>query len=155
MIVWDINGNLTLDSELVKVHHQLSGLVHNGVQESRLIENAELDQNVRLIEKIDDISDSAINTCCFYDEDLLATGSRYELILSFDSRKVFLLFSSSDKMVRLFKIYDEGKSLEELQCSPIDGHSYSINNVEFSSDGNMLATCSLDGSAHIWNPTVR
>lgn len=45
--------------------------------------------------------------------------------------------------------------MEELQSSPIDGHSYAIHNVEFSSDGSMLATCSLDGSANIWNPLVR
>lgn len=30
---------------------------------------------VELLEKLDDISDGAINSCCFYGSDLLATGS--------------------------------------------------------------------------------
>lgn len=152
-----------MDSELVKIHHQLGSLLNNGgnnVQhEERLIENSGLDETVQLIEKIDDISDSAINSCCFYDNDLLATGSRYLIInaLLYDYlNKIYLtiLLLSSDKMVRLFRIYDDGKSLEELQISPIDSHTYSINYVEFSSDGCMLATCSLDGCANIWNPIV-
>lgn len=75
--MWDLTGNVTIDTELIKSHHQLGGLLNNGIQEDQLIQNAEIDDNVHLIEKIDDISDSAINSCCFYDDDLLATGSRF------------------------------------------------------------------------------
>lgn len=34
--------------------------------------------------------------------------------------------------------------------SPIDGHKYSVNYVEFSPCGTMLASCSLDGTTMIW-----
>lgn len=60
----------------------------------------------------------------------------------------------SDKLVKLFRVCDDSTCIEELLCSPIDNHTYTINYVEFSKDGTMLATCSLDGSANIWNPIV-
>lgn len=45
-------------------------------------------------------------------------------------------------------------SFQEKFYSPLDGHTYSINYVEFSPCGNMLASCSLDGTAIIWNTEV-
>lgn len=59
-----------------------------------------------------------------------------------------------DKLVRLFKIAEENNNSEELPISPFEGHTYAINHVEFSRDGDMLASCSLDGSTIIWDPTV-
>lgn len=56
-------------------------------------------------------------------------------------------------MIRLFNI-SEDNTLEESTLSPIEGHSYSVNHVEFNSEGTMLATCSLDGWTNIWNPSV-
>lgn len=43
---------------------------------------------------------------------------------------------------------------QEKSYSPLDGHKYSINHVEFSPCGRMLASCSLDGTVVIWNTEV-
>lgn len=56
--------------------------------------------------------------------------------------------------MKLFRVCEVSAFLEELHSSPIDSHTYAINYVAFSKDGAMLATCSLDGSASIWNPLV-
>lgn len=58
-------------------------------------------------------------------------------------------------MVRLFRVDpDRNGILEESDGSPLDGHSYSVNHVEFSKDGSLLASCSLDGWTLLWNPEV-
>lgn len=63
-------GHLSLDSEL---NHFVN---HNGLTETRLMENNDVNDNeVTLLEKIDDIAEGAINSCSFYQKDLLATGS--------------------------------------------------------------------------------
>ena len=49
---------------------------------------------------------------------------------------------------------DDENVLDETSGSPLDGHSYSVSHVEFSKDGSMLASCSLDGWAIIWNARV-
>lgn len=56
--------------------------------------------------------------------------------------------------MKLFRIVEENNNIEELNCSPLEGHTYSVNHVEFSNDGTMLASCSLDGGTVIWNPEV-
>lgn len=38
-----------------------------------------------------------------------------------------------------------------MSYSPLDGHKYSVNYVEFSPSGMMLASCSMDGSTMVWN----
>lgn len=43
---------------------------------------------------------------------------------------------------------------QEKSYSPLDGHAYSVNHVEFSPCGRMLASCSLDGTVIIWNTEV-
>ncbi|XP_076241423.1 uncharacterized protein LOC143183650 isoform X2 [Calliopsis andreniformis] len=40
---------------------------------------------------------------------------------------------------------------QEKPYSPLDGHKYSVNHVEFSPCGTMLASCSLDGTAIVWD----
>lgn len=63
-------GHLTLDSEL---NHFAN---FNGLTESSLMENNDVNDNeVTILEKIDDIAEGAINSCTFYQKDLLATGS--------------------------------------------------------------------------------
>lgn len=49
---------------------------------------------------------------------------------------------------------EENNNIEETNSSPLDGHTYCVNHVEFSMDGSKLATCSLDGCTIIWNPLV-
>lgn len=63
-------------------------------------------------------------------------------------------FRFSDKLIRVFQVFEENNSLEEKTFSPIEGHTYAINHVEFSKNGGMLASCSLDGCTTIWNSTV-
>jgi len=44
--------------------------------------------------------------------------------------------------------------IQEKSFSPLDAHTYSVNYVEFSPCGSMLASCSLDGTTLIWNTEV-
>lgn len=64
------------------------------------------------------------------------------------------MFCCRDKSIRVFQVLEENYNLEERNFSPLDGHTYAINHVEFSKDGCMLASCSLDGCTIIWNTTV-
>lgn len=77
ILVWDLNGDLTTDSELVKpLRLSFSGL--GTIPELQLMQNAESNDNeVKLVEKIDDISEGAINCCSFSNNGVLATGSGF------------------------------------------------------------------------------
>jgi WD40 repeat protein len=135
ILVWDLTGSLTTDSELVKplrLSQTVSKFVTDGIPEMQLMRNAENNDNdVKMLEKIDDISDGAINCCSFNNSGVLATGS-------------------GDKLVRLFKVVEENNNVEEISWSPLEGHTYPVNYVEFSRDGTKLASCSLDGCTNIW-----
>ncbi|KAJ8976978.1 hypothetical protein NQ317_006170 [Molorchus minor] len=63
------------------------------------------------------------------------------------------MLRGGDKLIRLLKVTTEG-NIEETNCSPLEGHTYAINHVEFSKDGSILASCSLDGCTIIWNTTT-
>lgn len=72
ILIWDLSGTLKIDSQLRK-HSIEDG---EGVQEDNVLRYAEGNSNdVELLEKLDDISDGAINSCSFCGTDLLATGS--------------------------------------------------------------------------------
>lgn len=58
----------------------------------------------------------------------------------------------SDKTIKLFKFDEEENAYNEMDHSPLMGHSYSVNQIEFSRDEEILVSCSLDGSAIVWNP---
>nr|CAI5824457.1 unnamed protein product [Callosobruchus analis] len=129
--VWDLSGNLTLDSELSHSRNSLSG--ESGLHESVLAENLDSNANeVVLLEKNDEVAEGAVNSCHFHGKDLLAIGS-------------------GDKLIRLFKVKEGDDVIDELCISPIEGHTYAINHVEFSTSGQYLASCSLDGCATVWN----
>jgi WD40 repeat protein len=49
---------------------------------------------------------------------------------------------------------EERIKIQEKSFSPLDTHTYSVNYVEFSPCGSMLASCSLDGTTLIWNTEV-
>ncbi|CAH0551749.1 unnamed protein product [Brassicogethes aeneus] len=135
LIIWNINGTLTTDSELFHQEISVSNLIGQP-QELQMVQFSETgDNEAKLIEKIDDIADGAINSCCFFGNDVLATGS-------------------GDKLVKLFNVVEENNNIEEVSWSPLEGHTYAINHVEFSKDGNMLASCSLDGCTTLWNPAT-
>lgn len=58
-------------------------------------------------------------------------------------------------MVRLFTVDPTREGiLEEMDGSPLEGHSYSVNHIEFSKDGLLLASSSLDGWTFLWNSHV-
>lgn len=72
IIVWDMTGNITFDSELDQYNlHSNEQVRENGLFEN----NNENLETVTLLDKIDDIAEGAINSCCFYGKDLLAIGS--------------------------------------------------------------------------------
>ncbi|XP_072396788.1 WD repeat, SAM and U-box domain-containing protein 1-like [Diabrotica undecimpunctata] len=127
IIIWDTTDSLTLDSEM----NQYS---HNGdrISETHLFpienDNANI---VMLLEKLDDVLEGSVNSCCFSGKNLLALGS-------------------GDKLVRMFKISKENNA-EEHCFSPLEGHTYAINHVEFSPNGNTLASCSQDGCTILWD----
>jgi WD40 repeat protein len=58
-----------------------------------------------------------------------------------------------DKLVRLWVRNEEGR-FDESESSPMEGHRYGINHVEFSPNGELLASCSLDGSTILWDTGV-
>ena len=149
VIVWDLTGNFCLDSELAR-HCTPAFFLDNHEQsaayEQSVMKNAETSiNNVRFIKKLEEHA-GAVNSVAFYGNHLIASGS-------------------GDKLIRVWniEIEEEEDSLmsgemtikfHEKAYSPLDGHKYSINHVEFSPCGNMLASCSLDGTAIIWNTEV-
>ncbi|XP_066544279.1 WD repeat, SAM and U-box domain-containing protein 1 isoform X2 [Amia ocellicauda] len=54
---------------------------------------------------------------------------------------------SLDKTVRLYSVPD----FSELPFSPLDGHGYAVHCCCFSSSGQLLASCSTDGTAVLWS----
>ncbi|XP_018335073.1 nuclear distribution protein nudF [Agrilus planipennis] len=75
VLVWDVNGNLTLDSQIVKLSTVLQGAFENtAANELRLAENVGI--TFTLVEKLDDIAEAAINSCHFSVNNILVTGSR-------------------------------------------------------------------------------
>lgn len=131
VIIWDLLGHVSMDTELFM---PIISPNANGVVEMQLMQNSDIDLNeCKLLEKIDDVFEGGLNSCCFYGKDMLATGS-------------------GDKFIRLFKVVEENNNIEELSNSPLEGHTYAINHVEFSKDGSKLASSSLDGCTFIWNP---
>ncbi|XP_048523830.1 WD repeat, SAM and U-box domain-containing protein 1 isoform X3 [Dendroctonus ponderosae] len=129
VIVWDLTGKISLNNELFALINSNS----NGVVETQIMDTTNRDSNeCSLLEKIDDIFEGGVNSCCFNGKELLATGS-------------------GDKFIRLFKVGEENNNVEELGNSPLEGHTYAINHVEFSKNGDKLASSSLDGCTFIWN----
>ncbi|KAF7996737.1 hypothetical protein HCN44_002383 [Aphidius gifuensis] len=144
VIVWDLTGNnLTIDSSIVK---HCSPTRHanndndNNQQEKNCVRYAETSENdVNLLLTLDDHG-GAVNSVGFHGNQMMASAS-------------------GDKMVRVWKIEEEKNEetmtiemkFNEKTFSPIDGHKYSVNYVEFSPCGDMLASCSLDGTTMLWD----
>ncbi|XP_044744374.1 WD repeat, SAM and U-box domain-containing protein 1-like isoform X2 [Coccinella septempunctata] len=127
IIVWDVNGSLSLDSEIAK-HQKTNGNSDHLSPEAHVAQNVE---NMELLEKIDDLADGSINSCCFHSNNRLGIGS-------------------GDKSVKLFSLIEH--NLTEVPFSPLEGHTYAVNYLDISKDGTKLATCSQDGCAFLWNP---
>lgn len=75
IMIWDLTGAITIESSLVKSLNIIGNALQN-LQEMQVVQNAESSNTFELIEKIDDISEAAINSCSFFENDLLAIGSR-------------------------------------------------------------------------------
>ncbi|XP_076226108.1 WD repeat, SAM and U-box domain-containing protein 1 isoform X2 [Nomia melanderi] len=144
VIIWDLTGNLCLDSELSRgfasTTFALTDHEKSAIHERDVMKNAETSINeVQLIRRLED-QNGVINSVACYGNQLIASGS-------------------GDKLVRVWSIEieeeensaDAAVNFQEKSYSPLDGHKYSINHVEFSPCGSMLASCSLDGTAIIWN----
>lgn len=142
VIIWDLKGNLCLDSELTRRFTPalfLDSSEESAEYEESVMKNAETSVNdVQLVQRLEEHG-GVVNSVAFYGNHLIASGS-------------------GDKLIRVWSIEIEeeanaGTSMkfQEKPYSPLDGHKYSINHVEFSPCGRMLASCSLDGSVIIWN----
>ncbi|KAG8191908.1 hypothetical protein JTE90_019842 [Oedothorax gibbosus] len=71
-------------------------------------------------------------------------------VTSCDFSGKYLASCSGDKSVRLWEINLDGK-FEKVDFSPLLGHTYAVNCVRFSPFGTLLASCSTDGKAILWN----
>ncbi|KMQ94861.1 wd sam and u-box domain-containing protein 1 [Lasius niger] len=134
-IAWDLTGNLTVDSELSR-NVGTKWFVND--PEKDVMRNVETYANeVRLIQRLEE-HNGAVNSVAFYGNNLLASAS-------------------GDKLVRMWSVETEEEDGEEVikiqekSFSPLDAHTYSVNYVEFSPCGSMLASCSLDGTTVVWN----
>lgn len=58
-----------------------------------------------------------------------------------------------DKSVRVYK-WQVGDKFVEVSYSPLLGHTYGVNSVNFSPFGSKLASASIDGSSIIWDVKV-
>lgn len=142
VIVWDLKGNLSVDSELVRRFTPalfLDNHEQSTEYEQSVMKNVESINDVRLIQRLEE-HNGVVNSVAFYGNHLIASGS-------------------GDKLIRIWTIESEEETedseitmkFQEKSYSPLDGHKYSINHVEFSPCGGMLASCSLDGTVVIWN----
>ncbi|XP_033185923.2 WD repeat, SAM and U-box domain-containing protein 1 isoform X1 [Bombus vancouverensis nearcticus] len=142
VIVWDLKGNLCFDSELARRFTPalfLDNHEESVEYEQTVMKNAETSVNdVQLIQRLEEHG-GVINSVAFYGNHLIASGS-------------------GDKLIRVWSIETEEEAnaeiitkFQEKSYSPLDGHKYSINHVEFSPCGRMLASCSLDGTVIIWD----
>ncbi|TGZ53321.1 WD repeat, SAM and U-box domain-containing protein 1 [Temnothorax longispinosus] len=141
VIAWDLAGNLTIDSELsrnVGTKWFVNDPEKSTMHEHDLMRNVETYANeVRLIQRLEE-HNGAVNSVAFHRNNLLASAS-------------------GDKLVRIWSVETEEEDGEEVikiqekPFSPLDAHTYSVNYVEFSPCGSMLASCSLDGTTLVWN----
>ncbi|XP_034952445.1 WD repeat, SAM and U-box domain-containing protein 1-like [Chelonus insularis] len=149
VIVWDLTGNLTIDSKLLRHSGPSIQTINNenkenldGVQEQRVVNYAEsMGNNVELIFTLDDHG-GAVNSVAFCGDNLVASGSGDKTIRAWDITREQLI---NDGMI------ENKYKFSEKSYSPIDEHKYSVNHIEFSPCGEMLATCSLDGTTMIWS----
>ncbi|KAK8406697.1 hypothetical protein O3P69_007344 [Scylla paramamosain] len=66
------------------------------------------------------------------------------------SGRSLLATGSLDKSVRVYK-WQIGDKFVEVSYSPLLGHTYGVNSVNFSPFGSKLASASIDGSTIIWD----
>lgn len=128
LIVWDLTGELSMDSQLLTDTLPMCvDTVTNSPHRNKKV--------LKISQKIDNLG-NAINSCCFSKNDLLVAGG-------------------TDKLLRLWhRTSSTDNKFVELSLSPMQAHTYSINQVEFSACGNFLASCSLDGTTIIWDMTT-
>ncbi|XP_076678965.1 WD repeat, SAM and U-box domain-containing protein 1 isoform X2 [Andrena cerasifolii] len=148
VIVWDLTGTLCLDSELKRRFVPtlfLEDDKHGIKYEQDVMKNAETSTNdVRLVQRLEEHT-GVINSVAFSGNRLVASGSGDKLVRvwSLEEEEAEAVAEAEDSVV--------GMKCQEKPYSPLDGHKYSINHVEFSPCGSMLASCSLDGTAIVWN----
>lgn len=139
LILWNVGGNWDLDSELVKPcsalrHYANSKEEDIHLEEQEVVNLAERDKNeVKLLQRLDK-PEGDLNSCHFFGNDLFASGC-------------------GDNLIYVWSRTEEGR-FEELDVSPLEGHQYAVHQVEFSPSGTLLASCSLDGTAVLWDVTT-
>ncbi|KAK9504366.1 hypothetical protein O3M35_010714 [Rhynocoris fuscipes] len=126
VILWDLTGALGLDSEL-SPSPTYNGLLPPLPGTSH--DEAHNERSMRIFQKIDAHS-ASINSVDFNSDYLVSGGS--------DHRIMIWKWNGLDK-IELFHNIEEA-------------HRYSIHQVEFSTKTGLLASCSLDGTALLWDP---
>ncbi|XP_039298056.1 WD repeat, SAM and U-box domain-containing protein 1 [Nilaparvata lugens] len=126
LLIWALMGSISIESCLVKPSNPAA----SKGREETVMKKALMENNqVKLWQRLD-TTNNCFNSCDFLGNCLLAAGG--------SGRNVLLWRKKNDRFV-------------EADLSPLEGHRYTINQLEFSSDGKLLATCSLDGTALIWD----
>ncbi|KAF4521892.1 hypothetical protein B566_EDAN008383 [Ephemera danica] len=131
--IWDLAGRLSLDSELVPHTRNTLEKVANSSSEAHMMKQVEDEQtvsDVKLLQRLD--CGSAVNGCSF----------------SPTSLTTLLAAGTGDKLLKVWR--NQNGRFVEMPYSPIEAHRYSVNQVEWSSDATLVCSCSLDGTAALW-----
>ncbi|XP_043288642.1 uncharacterized WD repeat-containing protein alr2800-like [Venturia canescens] len=155
VIVWDLTGGLNVDSEIVRhcsrKSHWTEQRKENTLQEHEFVQQVEncAENDVALLQSLDEHA-GAVNSVAIHANHMIASASsdKFVRIWSTDEKKD----DNPDMGEEENNDEDDiDKKFEEKPFSPLDAHKYSVNYVEFSPCGKMLASCSLDGSTIIWD----
>ncbi|CAB3378883.1 Hypothetical predicted protein [Cloeon dipterum] len=126
--IWNVGGRMSVDSILVP--SPTASCLPTDASHGKLVEERSA-SNVKLLQKIE--CGVSVNFCQF--------GPGPSNILA---------AATGEKFVKLWR-QDASGRFSETGSSPIEAHRYSVNKVEFSPDGEKLSSCSLDGSASLWD----
>jgi len=136
----------------------LSGLVLATGSSDKILKVWILDKNQNLSDHQDTVSSSRSES--YFQLKLASKRQQHKVIqtLAGHSSDVnschfhagILATGSADATVRLWREDKTSEMFQETAVSPLQGHSYSVYSVHFSSDGS-LVSASLDGSLILWN----
>ncbi|KAG7206559.1 hypothetical protein KM043_000247 [Ampulex compressa] len=155
VVIWDLAGNLSLDSELARGSSPTLAAAWeaetSAKREREVARKAEMENSeIGLILKLED-HNGAVNSVDFYGNRRIASGSGDKLVRIWDIGPIEEDKDEEAQEQREEEARGAPAFLARALSGPLEGHAYSVNHVEFSPCGRMLASCSLDGTAVLWN----
>ncbi|XP_073986233.1 WD repeat, SAM and U-box domain-containing protein 1-like isoform X2 [Rhodnius prolixus] len=126
VIVWDLTGALGLDSELSQFPTFNSQLVPNS---ESLQDESHNERSMQLLHKMD-VHSASINSVDFNEDYFVTAGTDHRI------------------MIWKWSGLDELRLVHDIE----EAHRYSIHQIEFCHKTGLLASCSLDGTAILWDP---